>query len=375
MSNARTKNIIRAGWKQNLKKLPWLLLLPIGIFLPRIAAQYPEWIELNYSEKIYPVLSAWMGKLNSLTRVSIAECILYALVIAVVVLTLVHLYRLIFRRTPLSAFVGYLLSLCIAGGILLNLFYIMWGFNYSRPSLYTLLSLPVEERTTEELEAACLRLAQQAGTLRASVTEDENGVFTLKDGYEAYFDAIPSAYARLGLDYPLFSRRTYAAKGVISSIGLSYAGISGIFIPHTGEPNVNIDQPALLMLSSAAHETAHYLGIAREDEANFVSYLACTYSDDPAIAYSGTMLALIHCGNKLYAADKEKYAALYATYTDAMVRDLANYNAYWDSFEGPVEEAATTLNDNYLKFNQQESGVKSYGMMVDLILAYFAEGN
>ena len=58
-----------------------------------------------------------------------------------------------------------------------------------------------------------------------------------------------------------------------------------------------------------------------------------------------------------------------------MVRDLANYNAYWDAFEGPVEEAATTLNDNYLKFNQQESGVKSYGMMVDLILAYFAEGN
>ena len=58
-----------------------------------------------------------------------------------------------------------------------------------------------------------------------------------------------------------------------------------------------------------------------------------------------------------------------------MVRDLAHYNAYWDSFEGPVEEAATTLNDNYLKFNQQESGVKSYGMMVDLILAYFAAGN
>ena len=143
MSNARTKSIIRAGWKQNLKKLPWLLLLPIGIFLPRIAAQYPEWIELNYSEKIYPVLSAWMGKLNSLTRVSIAECILYALVIAVVVLTLVHLYRLIFRRIPFSTFVGYLLSLCIAGGVLLNLFYVMLGFNYSRPSLYTLLSFPV----------------------------------------------------------------------------------------------------------------------------------------------------------------------------------------------------------------------------------------
>lgn len=205
--------------------------------------------------------------------------------------------------------------------------------------------------------------------------ENEEGVFTLEEGYEAYFDQIPAAYAALGCELPLFSRRTYAAKGVASSVGLSYAGISGIFIPHTGEANVNVDQPALLMLSAAAHETAHYLGIAREDEANFASYLACTHSQDPSISYSGTMLALIHCGNKLYAADKEKYSALYATYNEGVVRDIRSNNAYWDSFEGPVEEAATTLNDNYLKFNQQEDGVKSYGMMVDLILAYFAAGN
>ena len=66
---------------------------------------------------------------------------------------------------------------------------------------------------------------------------------------------------------------------------------------------------------------------------------------------------------------------MYATYDEGLVRDIRNNNAYWDSFEGPVEEAATKLNDNYLKFNQQENGVKSYGMMVDLILAYFAAGN
>ncbi len=375
MPNERSKKNARTEWKRQLKKLPWLLLIPLGVFLPRLAAQNPEWIEANYSQTVYPVLSSWMGKLHSLTRVSIAECILYALVIAVVVSAVVYLYRLLFRRIRFSAFAGYLLSLCIAGGVLLNLFYVMWGFNYSRPSLYTLLSLPVEERSMEELEAACLRLAAEAKELREAVPEDEAGVFALEGGYEMYFDEIPTAYARLGVEFPLFSRRAYAAKGVISSVGLSYAGISGIFIPYTGEPNVNVDQPALLTLSAAAHETAHSLGIAREDEANFVSYLACSCSENPSIAYSGTMLALIHCGNKLYAADKDKYFALYATYSDAMVRDLAHYNAYWDSFEGPVEEAATTLNDNYLKFNQQESGVKSYGMMVDLILAYFAAGN
>ncbi len=375
MQNEKSKKESRAEWKRQLFKLPWLLLIPLGIYLPRFAGKHPQWIEAHYSQKIYPAISAFMGRLNSLVGISIAECIVYALAIALATLTVVQLCRLIARRIRLSSFVGYLLALCITGGALLNLFYVMWGFNYSRPSLYALLSLPVEERSVEELEAACLRLSAEANDLRSRVYEDEDGIFALENGHAAAFGQIPEAYARLGLDIPLFSRRTYPAKPVAWSAGLSYAGIAGIFIPHTGEPNVNVDQPALLLLSSAAHETAHYLGIAREDEANFVSYLACTSSGDAAIAYSGTMLALIHCGNKLYDTDQEKYSALYATYGEGIVRDLRNYNAYWDAFEGPVEEAATTLNDNYLKFNQQEDGVKSYGMMVDLILAYYAAGN
>ena len=32
------------------------------------------------------------------------------------------------------------------------------------------------------------------------------------------------------------------------------------------------------------------------------------------------------------------------------------------------------INDSYLKHNQQESGVQSYGMMVDLLLAWRQAG-
>ena len=157
---------------------------------------------------------------------------------------------------------------------------------------------------------------------------------------------------------------------------MSYGGIAGIYIPYFAEANVNINQPALLIASSAAHETAHYLGVAREDEANFVSYLACTYSLDASVRYSGTMLALINCANQLYASDAELYRRLVSEYySEGMLRDLRDYNAYWDSFEGPMEEAVDNMNDNYLKFNKQENGVKSYGMMVDLLLAYYAKGS
>lgn len=304
------------------QEAPWLLLIPLGIFVPRLAAQHPDWIEAYYSEKIYPFISAWMGKLNSFTRASLAECILFALVITVAVLTLVYLYRLLFRRIRFSAFVGYLLSLCIAGGVLLNLFYVMWGFNYFRPSLYTLLTLPVEERSTDDWRQHVYALRKKQTHYGAKCVKMRKAYSHSKKDTRPTLTKFRPHTQRLAVSFLFFPGCTYAAKGVASSIGLSYAGISGIFIPHTGEANVNVDQPALLMLSAAAHETAHYLGIAREDEANFASYLACTHSQDPSISYSGTMLALIHCGNKLYAADKEKYSALYATYNEGVVRDL-----------------------------------------------------
>ena len=55
-------------------------------------------------------------------------------------------------------------------------------------------------------------------------------------------------------------------------------------------------------------------------------------------------------------------------------RDLRGYNEYWDRYDGQVEAAVDQLNDGYLKHNQQESGVKSYGMMVDLLLAWRQAG-
>ncbi|MPN48555.1 hypothetical protein SDC9_196165 [bioreactor metagenome] len=169
----------------------------------------------------------------------------------------------------------------------------------------------------------------------------------------------------------LFSRNIPAPKGVTFSTGMSYAGLAGIFIPFTGEANVNIDAPDFLLVSSAAHESAHLMGVAREDEANFVSYLACASSGDAEMQYSGVMLALIYCGNALASADNALYSKLWQTYTAGMVRDLSNNSAYWDSFEGPVEEAVNNINDSYLKANAQPEGVKSYGRMVDLMLAYY----
>lgn len=371
----RARKYDENDWSHVLAKLPWLAVLAAGYGLVMLASKYPEHTETYYSRGVFPYISAFLGRISSYARgVSIVELLIYAGIISIVVIAIIKIIGLVLGKISFARFLSFLLGLCVAAGVLFNLFYIDWGYNYSRPSLYTLMELDVEPRPVEELEALSRMLAERAVELRAEVEEDEAGVFTLPEGYEAYFYKIPEAYEALGAEEELFSRKTYPAKGVLASVGMSYAGIAGIFVPFTGEANVNVDQPALLMLSSAAHETAHYLGIAREDEANFVGYLACAYSDAPAIEYSGVMLALINCTNKLYAADQELYNGVRALYSQGMLRDLSDYNEYWASFEGPIEEKVTKINDNYLKFNQQDEGVKSYGLMVDLLLAYYAEG-
>ncbi|OQB25189.1 MAG: hypothetical protein BWY11_00519 [Firmicutes bacterium ADurb.Bin182] len=354
-----------------LFRLFWLLLIPLGFILPSISLSYPELTEKLYSKVLYPFFSRPLGAVFSLLPFSAAEMILYMLLLSLPIFIIIGAVRFIRRRISGKRVLSTLITLFIASGILLNAFYFLWGFNYYRPELASLLNLNTRPRPPEQLESLCYMLADEAILLREQVAEDENGVFCLPEGYRAYFDRIPAAYENLGKNIRFFSRKVYPAKSIYLSKGLSYSGISGIFIPFTAEPNVNTDQPPLILLSSAAHESAHYLGVAREDEANFVAYLACIHSDDPSVKYSGVMLALIHAGNKLNSIDNEAYTKLREYYSDGMDRDLIDYNTYWKEFEGPVEEAATNINDHYLKFNGQAEGVKSYGAMVDLLLAYY----
>ncbi|HWR22823.1 MAG TPA: DUF3810 domain-containing protein [Feifaniaceae bacterium] len=364
-----------AAWKRELRRLFWLLLLPLAVLLPRLAGRYPLVVERIFGQGLYPVISFIVRTIFGIVPFSVAEWLLYALVIGVPALVISMLIRAALKRTTWLRFTRFLITLLIIGCVAFNGFYFLWGFNYFRPGLSWRLELDVHDRPVEELKGLCYALSSEANALREQAPEDERGVFILPNGVRESFDEIPEAYRALHETLPQIGANAARPKTVLLSTGLSWAGISGIFIPFTGEANVNIDQPALLIPSSAAHESAHSLGIAREDEANFIAYLACTASDDIATQYSGVMLALIHSGNQLHKADPDAYLELRGTYGEKMRRDLAEYDAYWTAFEGPVEETVTRVNDGYLKYNQQESGVRSYGEMVDLLLAYFEQRN
>lgn len=360
-------------WKSVIKKLPWLLLIPAGFLWPVVLCDNEALVERVYSEKIYPVIKDILCGITSLTPFSFAEWVLYGLILFVPLFVVIRLVRTLLKRISIQQFLSGILSILILGGALLNWFYVSWGINYFRQPLAERMALSVESRPVEELERLAETFAKEAGRLRSGLSESQEGVFQLRNGTQSMLDDLPRAYDNLAKTVPQIKGKVTRAKNVLWSEKLSWRGTAGIYIGMTAEPNVNINQPALLLPQAAAHEMAHQLGIASENEAEFIAHLVCTASSDPDVRYSGLMYGLIITSNALLRTDREAYNRLRALYTPSMERDLNHYRTYWDAYDGEEQKRADAQNDRYLKFNAQESGVLSYGEAVDLLLAYYAQ--
>ncbi|MFA5676125.1 MAG: DUF3810 domain-containing protein, partial [Christensenellales bacterium] len=279
------------------------------------------------------------------------------------------------REWPRVALRG-IAALLSAASLIYALFIALWGFNYARMPLAETLNLDDSPSTAKELYYACDALLSRANTLRESVPENTSGVFSpagsktkIMSGVNGYFDKAAKAS-----NLTFIGGSFGSIKPVLYSEGLSWAHISGIYFPFTGEANINADAPALLFAASCMHEAAHQRGFAREDEANFIAYYICRFSGDSSVEYSGTMLALIHAMDALYNADSDLYYKLRQNYSRAVERDLFDRGRYWAGYEGKVSEAAREVNNTFLISNMQRDGVQSYGRMVDLIIALWRSG-
>jgi hypothetical protein len=116
---------------------------------------------------------------------------------------------------------------------------------------------------------------------------------------------------------------------------------------------------------------SHQRGIAREDEANFMAFLVTVASDDPYIRYSGYLNAYEYVANALWRADRELYYKAVARLNTEVKDEMAAYSAFYDQYrDSTVSQVSNTINDSYLQ-SQGTPGTVSYGMVVDLTVAYY----
>ena len=71
----------------------------------------------------------------------------------------------------------------------------------------------------------------------------------------------------------------------------------------------------------------------------------------------------------LAVADRPAYRDALDGITPAMRRDLLALTAWHKRYESPLGEVQEKVNDAYLKSQGQADGVRSYGRVVDLLLA------
>lgn len=347
-------------------KLPYLLFFPAALILVDWAKNNTQNVEKIYSTGIYPVLSKIISFLFGWANFSFAEI----LIVAVVVLIPLGLVINIARKEHSGIYsINYVVKVLCAAAVGYFIFILVWGLNYYRLPLADTMEYDVHESSTEELAELCEDLIGDANILRDQLAEDESGVLVLPYSRQELFQNVTDAYLAYGEDTGMFTGVYSNPKPVFLSKPMSYTEITGIYIPFTVEANVNVNIMPMSLASTATHEGAHQRGIAREDEANFMAYLVCRDYGDTYMQYSGTMLALIHSMNALAGSDIDMFYDLALGYSDAIRRDLTAHREFWAQYEGKAAEVAEEVNNAYLVSNNQEDGVKSYGRMVDLLLA------
>lgn len=197
----------------------------------------------------------------------------------------------------------------------------------------------------------------------------------MRFSYGEMNEKLNTAYSRLCDEYPSIQRLYSRTKPVLLSEPWTYTHTSGVYSFFTGEANVNVNYPDYIVISSAAHEMAHQRGITREDEANFIAFLVCTMSDDAYVRYSGYVDVLNEVMNKLYSADTELYAAARLRMPEEIKAEYASYSAFFDKYrESTASKVSGTINNAYISSHGQPAGIKSYGLVVDLVVAYMLDG-
>ncbi|QUH21307.1 DUF3810 domain-containing protein [Alkaliphilus sp. B6464] len=350
--------------KSNLLLVLIMILLCFSI--NKFMGNHQEILERYYSGTINKWIIQGVSQITGILPFSLAEILYVGHLIMIPVIVVLFIYKLL-KGGFLQFFYKVLSYICVVYVI----FMLMWGFNYSRMPIGAILDLQTESYSKEELYKLNEALIEKANILRIDVPENSDGVMHLAGGYKDIFSRAFLGYETLGKTVKVLSGNYGGPKPIILSKPMLYTGITGMYFPFTAEANVNTATSNLLLPATVLHEMAHQRGFASEDEANYIAYLTASAHPDIDFQYSGTILALIHSMNALSVEDAELAANLSTTYSDELKRDIRSYTEFWKGYKGKVNETANRVNDTYLKINGEKEGTKSYGRMVDLLLAHF----
>lgn len=363
------------------KRINKWLLLYLGIGAVVILLNVIAWNSTAFCDAyiayIFPVWVNTYGRLTGLVPFSVGEIMLGLAVLLVAAAAVLWLLAFVKRwRKGIRGFYLFcawtLPAVCLI--MTLNCFILYHASTFSE----TYFGEDDGEYSLEELVAVRNMVVEKCNQLALEMDRDENGTILYdKDiGQEAIacMQELGKTYDRLDGYYP-------RPKPLYTSDFFSQQYMCGYYFPFSIEANYNDVMYIMNKPSTICHELSHLRGYIFEDEANFISYLACIQSEDPVFQYSGYLSVLGYLDNDFYRAvgrDREAYMAQPRITEQVIADSVFVTDEEWERINckalidtETVDQVSDVVVDVTLKANGVSDGMISYNRVVRLLLQYY----
>ncbi|WKK64847.1 DUF3810 domain-containing protein [Lutimonas zeaxanthinifaciens] len=344
------------------------ILLSIFLFLQILIVAFlsgqPSLIEKYYVNGIYPVIARFLRHLFGWIPFSMGD-ILYGILI---ILLIRFIWNII--RNPGKNRKQQLFQFLAAISVFYFFFYLFWGLNYSRQPLTESLQLEKKEFNIDELEQITEKIIFKTKRLQSGLSEHDSLPVIITYSKEKIIELTSEGYSALGEKFPEFKYEPVSLKKSLFSLPLTYMGFSGYLNPLTGEAQVDYLIPKINLPFTCSHEVAHQMGIASENEANFVGFLASISHQDPYFQYAGYLLVLRYALIDIRRYDKKLFKYYLDQLPEGVLKNIRESDEFWRKYENPLEPFFKKFYDHYLKYNQQPDGLKTYNQIMDLLISY-----
>lgn len=354
-----------------------IALCLIMVLLNILARLYSPFADF-YTEKIFSVISVPFSFISGLLPFSVGEILVILgilLVTAGIPITVILLiFGKNFRRKTIS--VACLVYLSAFTFVLttetMNCFIMYQCKPFSEKYLKH------SDHTESQITELYSVLIEKANTLAKQVPRDDMNRFEFTGDINT---EAKKAMKKAGETFPQLKGYYPKAKPIQFSYFMSQSHLSGIYFPFSLEANYNDDMCRTNLPETVCHEFSHLKGFIQEDEANFISFYATTQcSDDLSFQYSGYLSALEYVHNEIYNQNITGAFYLTDSISDNVRRDWFRFmpDNYWVENKKkeviPTETVSTVSTnaiDTNIKVNGREEGVKSYSLMVELLLDFY----
>lgn len=344
----------------------WISIFLIGIILNSSYLIFPRFADI-FNSCISSFFRFILAKITNIFPFSFSEILIYLSVPLAILIAILAIRKHKTLKSKILFVLGMVGKIVV---VIYLMFVITFAPGYNATSLDTKLGFERNDVSANELYDTLLYVIEKTNEYATEVSYAENGTSTMPFTLSELSDKLCSTYKDVYSEFDMKGTFNTKVKPLIISPLMTYTHISGVYTFFTGEANLNTNYPDYINVFSASHELAHQRGIAREDEANFMAYLICISSDDIYVKYSGYLNMYDYLANALYSADKELYKKAISNLSDNARNELIAYSKFFDKYRNDtISVVSDTVNDAYLK-SQGTKGSISYGMVVDLAVAY-----